>query len=169
MLARVARVLAEAEIGYRVTGGLAGNLHGSAWPLHDIDLDAPSGALEALAARFRAKPGTLPEDVLGPGRYRDEEFDIDLLELRLEGVDVDVAGTGDAAILTPQGARQSLRIDLARAELHRLGALRLPVAPLADLLDYKRVIGRTADLAELERLAGSARRSPAAPPSGAPR
>lgn len=31
--------LSDERIPYVVGGGLAGNLHGSSWPLHDIDLD----------------------------------------------------------------------------------------------------------------------------------
>jgi hypothetical protein len=43
-------------------------------------------------------------------------------------------------------------MDLQEVTLRRLGELALPVQPLARVVAYKRVLGRHADLAELEPL-----------------
>lgn len=52
VLARLLRVFTELEVPYLVSGGLAGNLHGPSWPLHDIDVDVPLAALPRVAEAF---------------------------------------------------------------------------------------------------------------------
>ena len=37
-LRRLTDILDQARADYQFTGGFAGNLHGSRWPLHDLDL-----------------------------------------------------------------------------------------------------------------------------------
>ena len=149
-LARVIAAIEGMAVPYQVSGGLAGNLHGSRWPVEDIDLDVPSDALAALADLFRTWPGAA---VQGPSRYRDDEFELDLLEITLEGVEFDISGADDAVVRTPGGARHALAIDLPASVIRPLGALALRVLPLEELLRYKRLLGRRADLADLERLA----------------
>ncbi|HUO51926.1 MAG TPA: hypothetical protein VMT93_05365 [Gemmatimonadaceae bacterium] len=148
-LRRVVALLDAMRVPYRITGGLAGNLHGSTWPVHDIDLDVPSEALGALAARMRAWPGAV---VSGPGRYRDEEFELDLLELALDGVEFDLSGASAMSLYSPAGERRALVVDFDASDVREAGGLALPVIPLAELLRYKRFIGRSADVADLERL-----------------
>lgn len=49
--------LREIGLPFQATGGLAGNLHGSQWPLHDLDFDVAAAALPALAAVQRTLDG----------------------------------------------------------------------------------------------------------------
>jgi hypothetical protein len=137
-----------AGIPYQATGGLAGNVHGSLWPLHDIDLDAPTALLPRVADLFREAL------VWGPARYVDREFDIALLRLERDGVDVDICGTEDAFVLTPAGERVPLLSDLAAARRLEFHGLSLAVLSLPELLAYKRLLGRSADVADLEQLGG---------------
>lgn len=146
VLRTVIEVLAAGRTPYVASGGLAGNLHGSSWPLHDIDLDVPAAALEPLARRFA---GGLQ---WGPARYADDEFDLALLRLRLDGVEVDVAAAESVVLRTPAGERVARPTDLTRAEHRAVGGLDVRVLPLDDLLDYKRLIGREADVRALEAL-----------------
>ena len=145
-LLRLVNALDAAGIPYQLSGGLAGNVHGSAWPLHDIDLDVPGARMADVAALF---PG---EVLSGPMRFADDEFDLTLLRLELDGVPVDVSAAEDAWIFTRHGARAPLRIDLARAERKEFRGTILRVAPLDDLIAYKQLLGRTHDLADLLRL-----------------
>ncbi|WP_264777684.1 nucleotidyltransferase domain-containing protein [Deinococcus aetherius] len=138
------------DIPYQVTGGLAGNVHGSRWPLHDLDLDVRTADLPRLAALFA------PAVVWGPGRYVDAEFDLPLLRLNVDGVEVDFSGAEDAWARR-NGKRLPLVTDLARAERRVFAGVNLWVVPLADLITYKTVLGRTADLEELSRLNGAGR------------
>lgn len=49
--------LREIGLPFQATGGLAGNLHGSQWPLHDLDFDVAAAALPVLAAVQRSFDG----------------------------------------------------------------------------------------------------------------
>lgn len=53
-LATLLDALRDIGLPFQATGGLAGNLHGSRWPLHDLDFDVADAAVPALADRFRA-------------------------------------------------------------------------------------------------------------------
>jgi hypothetical protein len=138
-------LLNDLGIRYQITGGLAGNIYGSAWPLHDIDIDVARDDLPKLLARLDAA-------VVRPlSRLVDDEFDLELATVRLEGVEVDISQAEDAAVFQ-RGARVPLVVDLGRAEEHVLEGHRVRVVPLDDLIAYKELIGRTADLADLYRL-----------------
>lgn len=141
VLREIVGVLEARGIAYQATGGLAGNVHGSRWPLHDLDFDVANDDLprvEALFADFVTRP---------TGRYVDDEFDLRLLRLNVRGVEVDVSGaSGGLARGRPIVA------DLARAETRDFLGLRLRVQPLADLVAYKTLLGREADLADLRSL-----------------
>lgn len=151
-LLRLVSALETAGIPYQFSGGFAGNVHGSAWPLHDLDLDVPGARIGEVSALF-------PREVQqGPARFVDDEFDLELLRLELDGVPVDVSAADDAWIFTRAGVRTPLRIDLARAERREFCGIALYVAPLEDLIGYKQLLGRDRDVADLLRLreAGSA-------------
>jgi hypothetical protein len=150
-LLRLVSALDAAGIPYQLSGGLAGNVHGSAWPLHDIDLDVPGARIAQVAALF---PG---EAAQGPARFVDDEFDVVLLRLELDGVPVDVSSADDAWIFTRTGVRTPLRIDLARAERRPFRGTSLFVAPLDDLIAYKQLLGRDRDVADLLRLRSAGR------------
>lgn len=146
VLTRLVGTFQALGVPYVATGGLAGNLHGSTWPLRDIDVDVPGAALARLAARFPAAVR------FGPGPYRDAEFELDLLGLTLDGVEVDVSAAESVVLRRPTGARVPWPTGLARAETRAVGPLRVRVVSLDALLAYKRLVGRVADLRDLETL-----------------
>lgn len=146
VLRRLVATLDAWQVPYVASGGLAGNLHGSAWPLHDIDLDVPRAALPRLASAFSAGVR------FGPAPYVDDEFDLELLGLMVDGVEVDCSAAESVVLVTPGGERVARPTALDRAERRRVGAVEVRALPLADLLAYKRLIGRTADVRDLEAL-----------------
>ena len=92
---------------YHATGGLAGALHGSSHPVHDLDLDVDNAALERLAAQVESagpSPGGSEGGGTGPrarahvwhplGPYSDGEFRLELYACyEVFGVEVDLAGS----------------------------------------------------------------------------
>src|SRR5262249_21389365 len=97
-LRRRVGMLDEAGACYQFTGGFAGNLHGSRWPLHDLDVDVARADLPRLAELLRPYT-TRP---LGP--YADDEFELHLLRAELEGVGIDVSQAEEAYAGDPVGA-----------------------------------------------------------------
>jgi hypothetical protein len=132
----------ELVIPYQITGGLAGNIHGSTWPVHDIDIDVRQVDLPKLSAYFASA-------IVQPvARVVDEEFDLYLLTLGIGGVSVDISQIEDAYIFE-NGRRTPLVIDLAKAERHTLAGVQVWVQPLDDLIAYKARLGRIADVRDL--------------------
>src|SRR4051812_8340595 len=83
-------VLDGAGACYQFTGGFAGNLHGSRWPLHDLDVDVARADLPRLLRPLRPYT-TRP---LGP--YVDAEFELQLLRAEVEGVAIDISQAEEA-------------------------------------------------------------------------
>lgn len=140
----------EAGIWYRATGGLAGNLYGSAWPLHDIDLDYRRTDWPRIEKLLRAYLISLPEP------YVDDEFNLTMAKARIGDVELElcqlencfVARASEWHLLDPSPERRE-----KRTWQH------LPIwtLPLEDLIHYKEVLGRQADLEDLKRIAGGLR------------
>jgi adenylate kinase family enzyme len=147
-LRRLVAILDEAGASYQFTGGFAGNLHGSRWPLHDLDLDVARQDLPRLAELLR--PYT--KWPLGP--YIDGEFELQLLRAEIEGVEIDVSQV-EEAYARVGGRRMPLGTTLANRQRARVLDLEVWVQPLAELIAYKELLGRSADLADLRRLQSS--------------
>jgi GNAT superfamily N-acetyltransferase len=144
-LRRLVGLLDEAGACYQFTGGFAGNLHGSRWPLHDLDLDVAREDLPRVA------------ELLGPyttqplGLYVDDEFELRLLRAEIEGQAIDVS-QAEEAYARVGGRRVSLDTSLARRQRVRVLDLEVWVQPLEELIAYKELLGRSADLADLRAL-----------------
>jgi len=141
----VISALTGAGIWYRVTGGLAGNLHGSIWPLHDIDLDY-------LAADWNKISRALGSYLVdGPISYEDNEFRLVMARARIKSVEIELCQLEECFVAGPSGWHR-LDSDPARRESRSWGSGYIWVTPLDDLIAYKEIIGREADLSELRNL-----------------
>jgi hypothetical protein len=134
------------NVTYQITGGLAGNIHGSEWPLQDIDIDVAAVDMPRLAEIFA------PHVTEPLGSYVDEEFDLQRLQLAIGGVRIDISQAEEGYGITSAG-RQPITTDLRRRAKTNLWGLELYVQPLEDIILYKALIGRSADLKELQILA----------------
>jgi len=133
------------QIRYQVTGGLAGNLYGSAWPLHDLDVDVAIADLDRAYACFQDWA------IAPPDRYIDAEFDLLLLRLNVNGLLVDLCADEAAYAIRGQ-KRLPLNTDLKTAHRTRYFGQSLWVQSLHHLIAYKERLGRSADLADLRQL-----------------
>ena len=142
---RLIDFLDKAAVCYQFSGGFAGNLHGSRWPLHDLDLDVARQDLPRLAEFLR------PYISRPLGLYEDEEFRLYLLRATFEGLDIDVNQAEDAYGRCG-GQWVSLDTNLAQRQRVPLFDLHVWVQPLEALIAYKELIGRAADIADLRML-----------------
>lgn len=149
VLTEILEAMNRAQLPFQATGGLAGNLHGSVWPLHDLDFDVAPPLLSRMATEFRAQV------VYGPAPFRDEEFALDLLTLRFGSVEVDLSDAASIRLLSAGGEEQPWPTDLTAVVWRPLGHHTIPAMPLPQLLAYKRAIGREADVADLMTLRGA--------------
>lgn len=137
-------VLERLSIPYRLTGGVAGNLYGSSWPPHDIDIDVPRDALPRLTA-------ALGDSVIAPvSRCVDEEFDVIVLKAMLDGVLIELVQVEESYHCVGGVWRASGGDLSCRQSLTWLGRA-IWVQPLEEIIAYKRRLGRRADVSDLEQ------------------
>jgi hypothetical protein len=144
-LRRLVGLLEAAGARYQFTGGFAGNLHGSRWPLHDLDLDVAREDLFRLAELLK------PYTTWPLGLYLDDEFELQLLRGEVEGVAIDVSQVEEAYARVCD-RRGSLNTSLERRQRVAVLDLEVWVQPLDELIAYKELLGRSADLADLRAL-----------------
>jgi hypothetical protein len=144
-LRRLVGILDQSGACYQFTGGLAGNLHGSHWPLHDLDVDVARRDLPRVAELLR------PYTTQPLSLYVDEEFELHLLRAEVEGVAIDVS-QAEEAYARVGGRRVPLGTSLARRQRALVLGMEVWVQPLGELIAYKELLGRSADLADLRRL-----------------
>src|SRR5262249_46509903 len=89
-LRRLVGILDLAGARYQFTGGLAGNLHGSRWPLHDLDVDVARDDLLRLTELLE------PYTIQPLGLYLDSEFELQLWRGEIDGVAIDVSQVEEA-------------------------------------------------------------------------
>ena len=144
-LRRLVGILEAAGACYQFTGGFAGNLHGSRWPLHDLDIDVARADLPRLAELLR------PYTTRPLGLYVDDEFELQLWRGEIDGVPIDVSQVeeGYARI---GGRRIPLGTTVANRKQSVVLDLKVWVQPLAELIAYKELLGRALDLADLRAL-----------------
>jgi hypothetical protein len=141
-LRRLVGILDEAGTCYQFTGGFAGNLHGSSWPLHDLDVDVARHDLPHLAQALR------PYTIRPLGLYVDDEFELHLLRAEIDGQAIDVS-QAEEAYARVNGRRIPLCTRLALRQSVAVLDLNVWVQPLDELIAYKELLGRNADVADL--------------------
>jgi hypothetical protein len=157
-LRRLVGLLNKAGACYQFTGGFAGNLYGSCWPLHDLDVDVARANLPRLAELLR------PHTIRPLGLYVDDEFELQLLRAELEGVEIDIS-QAEEAYARAGGRRVSLGINLGRRQRARVLDMDVWVQPLEELIAYKELLGRFADVADLRNLQARRPAGPAPDPT----
>jgi hypothetical protein len=143
----IAGILDAGGFPWIVVGGLAATVYGSPRALADIDIDTPRAALDYVAQRARACI------IFGPARYRDEEFDIELLSLRWGGQAIDLTAAEDIRLFDRRrGEWRNAPTDMSRFETHLVFGRSAAVLPRTALVDYKRIIDRAVDRIDVEAL-----------------
>ncbi len=122
-LRRLVGLLDRAGACYQFTGGFAGNLHGSRWPLHDLDVDVARADLPRLAELLK------PYTTRPLGRYVDDEFELQLLRAEWEGVPIDIS-QAEEAYARAGGRRIPLGVNLERRQRALVLDLEVWVQPL---------------------------------------
>lgn len=138
-------IFQENQITYRITGGFAGNLYGSQWKTHDIDIEVARVDIPKILELFR---DYLVIDLM---RLVDDEFDLLLMTLTIYGIDIEINQAEEAFVIN-NGKSIRLDSDLFVFNTIEFHDLQLRVKPLEQIIAYKKLIGREKDLAELTKL-----------------
>lgn len=130
------------SIKYQITGGLAGNFYGSLWKLHDIDFETSLSNLAIIENDFADYV------TLKTSRYIDNEFNIWLLRLKVNRIEIDINAVEDFYI------NENIKIEtnLENAIDKVFVGKKVKVQPLKEIINYKTILNRQNDLKDLLKL-----------------
>lgn len=135
------------DIPFMVVGGLAARSYGATRPLVDIDFYIPGDRFTDLV------PAVADHIVFGPKPLTGAGWDLVFMKLELEGRVVEV---GDGSDVRVRGGAEEpwidVSVDFERVDHRRIFGVEVPVMRRADLVAYKRLLGRDVDLRDLAEL-----------------
>lgn len=140
-------ILVKLQIPFQIAGGLAANAYGSKRKLHDIDIDIPEEAFNALAKEVKEFI------IYGPSHFKDEAWDLMLMTLNYQGQLIDLSGAHETKIFDKISGRwQHLDTDFSAVEIKDVFGLPLPIIAFDELLSYKKILARDVDLLDIAAL-----------------
>lgn len=140
-------LLRKHRIPFRISGGFAVNIYGSARPLADIDIEVPDEKVFILQKDIRKYI------IYGPKQYKDNEWDLLLMTLRYKNQEIDIFGVDSWKMhnkIIRKWVRQ--RNNLFKATRKKVYGCIVPIIPLKDLIDYKRKICTSIDIQDIKAL-----------------
>ena len=141
-------ILKKHKIPYRISGGVAAKIYGSKRELVDIDIDTTDVALKKIL------PDVQNFISYGPKRYKDNEWDVTLLELNYSGQEIGIIGTDSANIFDKtKGKWVKYRADFSKAVKKKIYGQIVKFISREDLIDYKQKIRRKVDIEDIKELA----------------
>lgn len=142
----IIEILEQHYIAYKISGGLAARLHGAQRELADIDIEVADADVAKIAEEVRSYI------VFGPTRYKDENWDLELMTLEYEGQEIDIAGI--EAMIFDQKTESWVACpgDLTTIEVKEAFGRQVPVESLQTLISYKTMLGREVDREDIKQL-----------------
>jgi hypothetical protein len=125
-------LLNELHIPFEISGGLAAKVYGSQRPLNDIDIDIPEDKFDDLYNQVKEFV------TFGPGRLKDERWDVMLMTLNHHGQEIDISGAYDCRICDARtGEWVEAPVDLSACEKITIFGIEVPVIARDELVKYK--------------------------------
>ena|SRR3990167_7726856 len=139
-------ILNNNNIPFHVSGGLAAIFYGSERDLYDIDIDIYKKDIPKIRKLFK---GYIIKDY---HNLIDEQFDIWLLTLMIDGILVDISQAEEAYIFKKDGTKIKMDSNISKARNIEYEELKIPVQDKKELIAYKRMVGRETDLMDIRSI-----------------
>lgn len=150
VLAFLAKSFNQNDIQFQITGGLAAIAHGATRPLYDIDIEIYKQDVEKVRELFRE---FIVEDWNNELEGPEDQFDIWMMKLSIEGVPVDINQIEETRIRSAEGDREwVLQLTVMRTESKTIDGIELPVQIKRDLIAYKKVLSRDTDIEDIRQM-----------------
>jgi hypothetical protein len=147
-LALIVDRLAAGKIEYQATGGLAAIAHGAQRPLYDIDIDIHEKDVEKVRQLFKEY---IQEDWNNELEGPDDEFDIWMMTLDVNGVPVDISQL-EGCRMRSQTGEWVPQPGVMNAEPGVVEGINLLVQSKESLIAYKKILGRDTDLIDIQQI-----------------
>lgn len=140
-------ILRKLDIPFQISGGLAANIYGAKRLLEDIDIDIPENCFSTLEAEVK------DYIVREPAQLKDETWDLILMTLNYKEQLIDIGGAIHTKIHNKfTNEWLSISTDYSKVEIKPCFDIDVPVIPKNELLFYKKIIARSVDLIDIEKI-----------------
>jgi len=145
-LKRVVQVFKENKIQFQISGGLAAIIYGAERPLYDIDIEVYKKDILKIRELFQKN---ISKDFY---HLQDENFDLWLLTLDVNGVPVDISQADECYLGDGKNNKVSADADLSKAQMMNFDGVEIPVADKKELIEYKKILARDTDLIDIKQI-----------------
>ncbi|RUR34140.1 hypothetical protein [Vreelandella nanhaiensis] len=143
----IVTLLRDQHIPFVICGGLAAQGYGAKRELSDIDLFVPGEHFSSVVQAgwaYISKAAT---------RYCEEGWDLTYVQFKYANIKVEVGNAEGAQIFDAANqAWVSLPIDFSRTHTVSLLGLELPLMLREDLIEYKAILSRPVDIADIQAM-----------------
>ena len=134
------------NIPYKISGGFAARVHGVNRELADIDIEVNDNDIALISDEVRQYI------VYGPDRYKDNNWDLNLMTLQYEGQEIDIAGIEAKIFNKEKEIWEKTGSDLDDYELIEVYGKKVPIEKLDALIAYKTKLSREVDIEDIKQL-----------------
>lgn len=146
VLKKVSQILKDNDIKFQISGGLAAIVYGAKRPLYDIDIDVYKKDVFKIQELFKEY---ISEDFY---HLQDENFDIWLLTLKIDGVSVDISQAEDFYFGSANSKKVLMSPDVSKSVFTDFDGIKIPVENKDELIKYKKLLARETDLADAKQI-----------------
>ena len=139
-------ILERHGITYKISGGFAARVYGVKRELADIDIEV------ADADTLKIVDDVKPYIIFGPARYKDENWDLELMTLNYQDQEIDIAGTGAKIFNQKTKQWEPCSGNLENIEMKDVFSRKVPIESKASLIAYKTKLAREVDLEDVRQL-----------------
>ncbi len=85
-------------------------------------------------------------------RLKDDQFDLSLMTLDIDGTKVDISQVEDAWVIQKDGQRIRMNTDIKKAVIVNFAGFDLPVQAKDELIEYKTFLSRPTDASDIQEM-----------------
>lgn len=142
----ITNILEKHNIKYKISGGFAARVYGVDRELADIDIEVPDDDIKTIHSDVAQYV------IFGPGRYKDNDWDLELMTLVYEGQEIDIAGINAKIFNKETSEWENSSGDLDTVTMKEVFGKVVPVETLDALIKYKTKLGREVDIEDVNQL-----------------
>ncbi|MEI8067898.1 MAG: hypothetical protein WCG91_03050 [Candidatus Shapirobacteria bacterium] len=128
-------ILNKNKIKYVISGGFSAYIYGSNRDLNDIDIDISENDFEKIY------PEVKKYIISGPGKYKDEKWELERIDLKYFGQEIDIGGAFTQKIFDEVSLKWvHLPTNLNKFKIMNVDGIELKVMDPVELIEYKKLL-----------------------------
>lgn len=136
----IVEILRKHKVSFKVTSGFAAKIYGSKRPLADIDIDISEKKFRNIITDIKKYI------IFGPKRYKDKNWDLNVITLKYKGQEIDLCGIENMKIFNCKTKKwQKHPAAFSKPKKIKIYGKIVPVIKKEDLINYKKILGRRVD------------------------